>query len=601
MSFFDRTLRAFTPASWWNGQGDGIQAGTQQNEIPSWRETRWLGASRVVRSMASWFAALGSGTSDLPAGEQRTLRARSRDAIRSFPLARAAMTRSRTNIVGTGLMCHPRIDYKTLGMTPDEAEALNDQLLSGWSRWAEDALECDAEATLDFYGLQSLALFSAMLSGDCFAFTPWEQRDGGISGLKVQLIEADRIENPAGEANHAATPDGRLNGLVDGVVLSYIGQPLGYWLRSNHPGDALPMQLAPTWKFFAAFGQNTGRRRVMHVWNDKERPGQVRGAPFLAPILEPLRQLSKWSDTAMMAAVVSAMFTVFIEKGQEVFDPNTGLPVSTFGGVPANSVTPTPSPGPDPSTLVPPVPAQNMTLGPGAIIELPNGDKPSFADPKQPGSQFDPFFTAVAKQIGAALELPLDEMLLHYQTSYSAARAAMLQAWRFYIGRRQTLAQQFCDPIYGLWLDEEVASGRLKLANYADPIRRRAFSRCQWIGPARGSMDELKEAMAAGKRIEIGVSNETVEAAAMTGASRDSIYDQQVREINQRKADGTWELRPTGTIRVTPLTDPDHSAQPVTDPAAADVEGEEQDDSGDVKPDDAPQPAPPSAPNGPNK
>lgn len=542
-------------------RAESITAGAQ-NEIPSYRETRWPGASRVLRSMASWFAALGSGTSDLNRGEQRTLRARSRDAIRAFPIARAALTRSRTNIVGTGLMCRPSVDFKTLGLTADQAAALNSQIQTSWERWANDALECDAEATLDFYGLQSLAQFSAMLSGDCFALTPWEQRLGGVSGLKVQLIEADRIENPGDQAERA--------GLINGVALSPMGMPLGYYIRSNHPGDSLVTAEPPTWKFYEAFGKNTGRRRVMHVWNDKERPGQVRGAPFLAPILEPLRQLSKWSDNELMAAVVSAMFTVFIKKGQDVIDPASGQPVSTFGGMAASTVVPG-TPGlPDPSTLVPPVPAQNMALGPGAIIETAAGDDVAFANPSRPNAQFDPFFTALVKQIGAALELPLDELMLHYQSSYSAARAAMLQAWRFYLGRRRVLGQQFCDPIYGLWLDEEVAAGRIALKGYADPIRRRAYSRCVWIGPARGAMDELKEAQAAAKRIEIGVSNETIECAAMTGESRDEVYDQQVREINQRKGDGTWELRPTGTVRFTPTVNPDNTPIPPTDPAEVD-------------------------------
>ncbi|MBN8887579.1 MAG: phage portal protein [Rudaea sp.] len=536
----------------------GAIGATATGDGANFRETRWPGASRVLRSMASWFAALGSGTSDLNLSEQRTLRARSRDAIRAFPIARAAMTRARTNIVGTGLICRPSVDYVTLGITADEAEALNSQLQASWERWAEDALECDAEATLDFYGLQSLAVFSAMLSGDCIALTPWVERQGGVSGLKVQLIEADRLETPEQQPDRA--------GLINGVALDDLGAPVGYWIRSNHPGDALITQQPPTWTFHPAFGEETGRRRVMHIWNDKERPGQVRGAPFLAPILEPLRQLSKWTDNELMAAVISAMFTVFIEKGQDVLDPN-GNALSAFGGVPAG---PTATGQVDQSTLVPPVPAQNVALGNGAVIELANGDKANFANPARPNAQFDPFFVAMVKQMGASLEMPSDEILLTYAGSYTAARAAMLQAWRFYTGRRARTVQQFCDPIYGLRLDEEVATGRIRLPGYSDPIRRRAYSRCVWIGPARGAMDELKEAQAAEKRIAIGVSNESIECAAMTGESRDAVYDQQVREINQRKRDQTWELRPTGVVRYTPIDNPDGTPVTPSDPAEAD-------------------------------
>ena len=91
--------------------------------------------------------------------------------------------------------------------------------------------------------------------------------------------------------------------------------------------------------------------------------------------------------------------------------------------------------------------------------------------------------------MAAALELPIDELLLRYNASYSAARAAMLQAWRFFMMRRWQLVQQLCTPIYRLWFDEAVARGRIPAVDYADPIRRAAYTNALWVGPARGSMD----------------------------------------------------------------------------------------------------------------
>jgi lambda family phage portal protein len=490
------------------------------------QDTRWRGASRGLRSMMTWLAAIGSAVSDLPSAEQRTLRARSRDAFRNHPIARAALTRSRTNIVGTGLMCRPSVDHETLGISADEGERLNGLLRAGWERWAEDANECDLEGTHDIYGLQALSLLSAMASGDVFALTPMEYRTGGVSGLKVQLVEADRISNP-----HDAV-DTPLR--IDGIELRN-GRPLGAWIRNTHPGDRVFSGPA-SWKYYPFFGEETGRRRVLHVWNDKERPGQVRGAPYLAPILEPLQQLARFSNAELMAAVLSAMTTVFIERGAEQSDEN-GSPVEAL---------PTDASG-------------QVELGVGAIVDLAHGEKANSVTPGRPNAAFDPFFVAVVKQIGAALELPLDELLLAYNASYSAARAAMLQAWRFYTTRRWGLTQQFCQPIYGLHVDEEVASGRLQLPGYGDPIRRRAYTRALWIGPARGAMDEDREAKAARTRIEIGVSNEAIETAAMAGEDWNAVYAQRLREINRRKADGTY-IPPRGEAPAPPPEPPPESA-----------------------------------------
>lgn len=495
MSFFSRLTGAY----------EGFRAAGTLSEQQG---TRWRGASRTLRSLVNWVTQIGSGRSDNPAVELRTMRSRSRDAFRGRLLARAALTRSRTNIVGTGLMCRVSVDALALGITQEQADAYNSVLQSSFDMWAEDPHECDWESKLDFYGDTGLALLSAMLSGDCFVVTPYDLRDGGVCGLKIQLIEADRCSNPNDRENSKT--------LYDGVQFDTDGRLQGYWFRSAHPGDTTVT--TATWSFYPAFGTETGRRRVLQVWNDVERPEQVRGVPFLAPILEPLQQLSRYGDAELMAAVVSAMFTVFIQREAESTDED-GNPTSSLQG---DGDLP------------------KLSLGNGAIVDLAPGETANTANPSRPNVNYDPFFLALVKQIGAALELPLDELLLHYQSSYSAARAAMLQAWRFYTTRRWQLVQQFCQPIYNLWMDERVAAGAIDLPGYADPIRRRAWQRCMWIGPARGAMDEEKEARAAEKRIEIGVSNEEMECAAMSGEPRSAIYAQRVREINQRKADEIW-------------------------------------------------------------
>lgn len=473
------------------------------------QETRWRGASRVLRGLASWVPALGGPRADTPVTELRTLRGRSRDAMRGNLIARAALTRCRTNIVGTGLMCRPAVDFETLGITADAGEELNTALAGIWNSWAEDPTECDIEGTYDFYGLQALALLSAMASGDVFALSPAELRPGGIAELKVQLIEADRVSNPD-DANDTPT---RAQGIeIRGA------QPIACWIRDTHPGDRDATGM-PKWTRYDFFGAETGRRRVMQVWNDKERPGQLRGVPFLAPILEPLKQLDRYGGAELMAAVISAMFTVFIQRKEEQQFDESGNPVPSFGGADIDD-------------------QGNIALGNGAVVDLAPGEEANIANPSRPNANFDPFFTAVVKQIGGALELPLDELLLHYQASYSAARAAMLQAWRFYTSRRWTLTQQFCQPFYALRVDEAVAAGRIRLPGYDDPIRRRAYLAALWIGPARGSMDEEKEARASKHRIEAGTSNETIETAAQAGEDWRAVIATRAREVAFRRAKG---------------------------------------------------------------
>lgn len=480
---------------------------------PQRSETRWRGASRMLRSLASWSPALGSGRTDLPTRERETLIARSNDAFRGHMVARAAVTRVRTNVIGTGIIPHSNVDAQFLGLSEDDAIALNETINREFARYAENPLECDAEATLDHYAQQLLVEISAMLGGDVFALTPFEVRPGCTYGLKCQLIDGVRVSNPTGQQP--------TRNFIDGVEMDALGAPRRYHIRRKHPDEKGGIE-PDLWDAVEVFGAQTGRRRALHIFNDKERIAQVRGVPFLAPILEPLQTLEQYSRAELIAALISAMFTVFLKKPASAFSA-AGNPLAAFSqaAIPGQT-TPAPSGG-------------DITLGNGAVVDLAPGEEPEFANPARPNANFDPFFMSVCTQMGAALELPVDELLLRYQASYSAARAAMLQAWRFYTLRRQGRVQQFCSPMRELWFDEAVARGKIPVSNYADPQRRAAYLRCIWIGPARGSMDERAEAEAAAKRIDTGLSNETMECAAMMGEAWGDVRATRERELARRR------------------------------------------------------------------
>lgn len=504
-------------------------------------DTKWRGASRSLRSMASWLVSPGSAYADLPRHERSDLIARSFDAHRNHMLARAAIGRMRTNVVGIGLVPYATVDAGVLGISPEEADELNTQLNRVFASWAENPRECDAEATLDFYGLQALAFVSAMLAGDTFATTPFSEAPMSAWGVKVQMIDGLRCSNPNNQPDRPT--------LIDGIEMTEAGYPLRYWFRRRHPSDTLDPASANIWDAVEVFGARTGRRRAMHVFNDKDRIGMVRGAPMLAPILEPLQQLETYGRAELMAAVVSALMTVFIKRDAESLDEDLN-PIAAFEGQ-----TEPGDPGGRPESRDSP----QIEMGSGSVIELEPGSEPVPVNPLRPNSNYDPFFLSVVTQIGAALELPRDELLLHYQSSYSAARAAMLQAWRHYVMRRWWLVQQFCAPIRALVIDEAVARGRLQVTGYGDPLRRSAINACMWVGPARGAMDEYREAQAAEKRIAIGISNETIETAAMMGEDWTAVHDQRVRERRRIIKDRVGRTAaPAATPPPEPAADPEN-------------------------------------------
>lgn len=488
-------------------------------------ETRHRGASRMIRSMLSWIPGLGSPRQDTPTSERETLIARSRDAYRNHMLGRAAISRAATNVVGMGLTVRPNVDGKVLGLNDDATDALNEQLARGFALWAQDPNECDAEATLDFYMQQRLAFVSALASGDVFGFTPYDKRVGGLFGLKLQLVEAERVGNPFNVLNTASEQDG--------IRVDRLGRPTHVRLCSGYPSDHLTQH---TWEWVPVFGAETGRRRIMQLMNEKDRPTSVRGVPYLAPILEALQKLERFSQAELTAAVISAMFTVAITH--ENSDEEQGV-----GG----GATMWDAQSNDPGKPTKPVVQSNrdhepegdsLTLGEGAVWDLEEGAKPVSISSNRPNPEFDPFFMAIVKEIGAALDQPAEVLLMHFSTSYTAARAAFNQLFKFVKQRRHHLTVQWCQPIYELVIDEMVANGMITLPGYRDPAKRRAYTRSLWIGEPLGSLNELIDARAATERIANGTSNEHLETMALHGEDWEDVHKDRAREIKRKQQDG---------------------------------------------------------------
>jgi capsid protein len=163
--------------------------------------------------------------------------------------------------------------------------------------------------------MQALAFTSAWDSGDCFALRRFKESTSFLA-LAVQLIEADRVSTPVDRQNEEL--------LRDGVELDGDGQPVAYHILNRHPGDnPLYHGLTPQdWARVPALGES-GDPLIVHLM-DMDRIAQTRGVPSLAPVIESLKQLDRYAEAELMAAVVSAFFTVFIKTTGEESTGNRG-------------------------------------------------------------------------------------------------------------------------------------------------------------------------------------------------------------------------------------------------------------------------------------
>lgn len=264
------------------------------------------GASHSKNSMKGWNYRGGDSKKDIE-DNLPTARQRCRDMyMGGSPIATGAIKTMRTNVVGQGLALKCQIDYEVLNMTENRARSLEKHIEREFALWAESEA-CDIERLDNFCELQQLAFLNWLLSGDVIALLPTTERINSPYNLRIQLIEADRLCNP--------NPlDFKNNNIIGGVETNKSGEVIAYHIKNTHPLSDSGF-LNSDWKRVEAFGKTTGRRNVIHLMN-RERIGQRRGVPFLAPIIEPLKQLGRYNQAEIDAAVINALWAVFIEKSR---------------------------------------------------------------------------------------------------------------------------------------------------------------------------------------------------------------------------------------------------------------------------------------------
>ena len=471
------------------------------------------GANGTKKSVIGWTHGGGSHREDIEDNID-PLRQRSRDLYYGGSnIATGALKRLRTNTVGVGLHLKASLNEEILKIPPEQARELEETIEREFAHWA-DSTNCDMERLDNFYQLQQLTFLNALLSGDSFALMNTSRRTGSIYDLRIELIEADRVSTPDKE---------RVNPLFcEGVEKNEAGEVVAYHISKFHPlsfVDRKPRE----WVRVAAYGEKTGRRNILHVMN-RERIGQIRGVPFLSPVIETIKQLGRYTEAEVLAAVIDGLFTVFIEKE------------SASDEVPFGEAVPE-------ELQVDTEDEDSIELAPGAVIDLGEGEKANMVNPGRPNANFDPFVIAVTKQIGAALEIPYEILIMAFNSNYSASRAAILEFFKVIKMYREWFIADFCQPIYEEWLCEAVAKGRIQAPGFFnDPIIKDAYCSAEWNGPSAGQLDPVKEVEAAELRVQGGYSTREKEATELTGTD---FY----KNVKQRKREEKLLKEVTGSAK----------------------------------------------------
>jgi len=457
-------------------------------------------------SMAGWSPFSGSADADL-LPELGTLTARSRDMSRNNGLAAGTLQTYKDNIVGSILRLSSKPDYRLLGWTPEQAREWANLTEAKFRTWA-DTTDCDAAGELNLLGLTLQALGGAIMNGDALALPLWLPRPGEHWATRLMMVESDRLGTPP-ELVHRAD-------IRSGIERDRYGAPVAYHIAREHPGDSFILNGMPIYSRAPKFDRIPaktawGRRRVIHL-HDKERTGQSRGKPIVTAVMREFHMAGKYSNTELQAAVANSLIAAFLES-----DLSPDASANLFGEEPRavwnESVRQ----------------ARGIReLKGAAVIPLPAGARLSSFTPGRPNAAFEAFMLATLRHIAAGLNIPYELLVKDFsKTNYSSARAALLEAWRYFHGRRRWLTDTWLRPIFELWLEEAVNAGEIEAPDFY--ANRYAYTRCRFIFAGRGWVDPVKEASAAVMRMEAGLSTLEMECAEQ-GLDYEEVAEQRAAE-----------------------------------------------------------------------
>lgn len=440
---------------------------------------------------------------DMAAFERGLTMTRVEDLYGNDGIAKSGVNSIATNVIGTGLTPQSVIPAKRLGLKPKAAKDVADQMEWLWSEWCGQA---HYREQMGFEDLQMLGLRSLIRAGEMVHLPVMEDRPGSRFSLRIQDIRPSRLRTPWDKQFEPL--------LHDGVEVTPTGVPTAYWIASPPPsafprGGILDDSALTSGQFRRIPARIGHRRGLFHVFR-AESEEQFRGTSCLAPAVKFFRHLNDSIDYELMAQVLAAAFPVFVglENGPQslpgyVEEETDGEEKRYYQDIP-----------------------------PGGVMYGNKGEKPEVLESKRPSANFLNFCELVLRILASSLEIPYEVLTKDFsKTTYSSARAALLEAWRVYEVYRSFFVRHYCQPIWTMVQEEAWLRGYLRLPKSAPDFYAGLAYWCntRWIGPARGYIDPTKEIAANIAAIKAGLMTRS-EAIAERGGDFDEVSEQLANE-----------------------------------------------------------------------
>ena len=442
---------------------------------------RGYAAAKQDRLLAGWLTGNTSANEEARQSN-KILRARSRQLERDDDYAKRYMHLMHVNVVGAeGILMQNKATLRTDPRRFDNR--VNDIIEQAWQRWGTNrtaSLEGDA-MWADMQGM-----FVRTLARDGEVFVRYIDAPVNDYGLALQFLEADHFDEDRNETLRGG------NVIVMSVELDATGKPVAYWLTQSHPGDT------------RATARTRFRRLpaeiILHAYI-KDRPGQVRGVPWMHAAMVRMHHLARYERAELVAANVAASKMGFFKTptGEEYVGDDTDAD--------GNKIT---------------------EAEPGTFEELPIGQDFVPWDPTHPAGNYEPFTKQQLRGVASGLGVSYSSLTGDLtDVNYSSIRAGTLEQRDMYKVFQQFTIRHFCQPVFRRWVRNSIMTGALPF-NLTDMER---LARPDWMVRGWEWVDPLKDTTASIQAVQQGLSTRTRE---LSKQGRD--YEETLKELQREQA-----------------------------------------------------------------
>jgi len=401
--------------------------------------------------------------------KRKELVRRSREAITDATTYGSLIYWIVSYVIGTGLTLSANPLWDVLGIVDKEEQKKTKKQIEDYVKLVCASEKLDYYENIDTDKLLRSVFNKYLIDGEVFILFTYHHGEDDFCPVKIRIVATENVCT-------GSSSIGRKN-VYDGIELDEFGKIVAYHIAVNSTYDYSTLRVSNKDTIRVTPYTKLAQVQVVHIANRFDI-NDLRGIPLATNILSELEKISSSINSELEAMKLNASILGVVtrtipdgEKGSLVHATN--LLKKKLNGT---------------------MPSQNTSYSDNNIVlnGLMAGEDVKDLTTTRPNLNLAHFVDIVVKTMASSRGVPSEVLNAQYGSNYSASRAAIQQFWKSVMQYRKDFQRSGYKYIYKALITEMVASGKLELKNFDDPLHKEAWLYHNWGGSSQPHLTLIK-------------------------------------------------------------------------------------------------------------